>query len=280
MIWRLALPGSRIVHAIPRALKGGDCERVWSNKAVDDIWGNPPAFVQPLTREWEPAKDDEDEAQYGITVVEEAGNDDFFRMLNGDWQFGTSSASMYLGEDHQIEYPMRLRGFCTPEPTPTLLLACRESHDEAIRVCKYTKAFGDIGVEGIWFSFELDTLYIHKDAIECLNCTWTLRNLGDDIDKVQNLALGTAGHFEGDPTYQQVDMDFWADVLSYFGGVKHISFVRSYYAAGSGLEHIPGLELIPYTDIWKGLETCKQPYTRAKETKLRARATDLKDKIF
>lgn len=43
-IWELSFPGPRIIRMSPQLLKGGICERVWSDKANDTL-GNEAFFI-------------------------------------------------------------------------------------------------------------------------------------------------------------------------------------------------------------------------------------------
>ena len=75
------------------------------------------------------------------------------------------SNSNYLKDDDPLQ-AVRSRGFSTPDPTPTLLLICRESYGFTHKI--YSRVSTTLGVIGVWFSFDQDMRYLDNESISNL----------------------------------------------------------------------------------------------------------------
>ncbi|KAH6670100.1 hypothetical protein B0J14DRAFT_597873, partial [Halenospora varia] len=67
------------------------------------------------------------------------------------------------------------------------LYVCRESR--AVVLPSYTTAFWSRSTESVWFNFQLDTLYVDWQCAGHPDVLWPVKELGDDIAKVEKLAI-------------------------------------------------------------------------------------------
>lgn len=139
MIWRLTLPGPRVVFVEPRKLKGGKCSRVWSD-CENDEEGNEAFFDLEVSGEidvrgrWS-AYDFSGEKNR-IQMREEEIYPNFEVLQDPAYEVATVV--------HKPG-PQQLWGMKSTRLAPIVtLFICRESHQVAIDE-KYTQAFGSIG---------------------------------------------------------------------------------------------------------------------------------------
>lgn len=145
MIWEFALPGPRIVFLRPRRLQWFQCTRVFSDRHTDTQPKSPSTF------EREDFKCFSDSSHHNGEYIDAGGS------------------------------PRDRFGFRS-ESSISMLYVCRESYCVASKI--YRRAFGTKhAFPQTWFSFELDTLYMHLEGRVS-----NLKEIGD-MENVRRMAL-------------------------------------------------------------------------------------------
>ncbi|KAK0122406.1 hypothetical protein ONS95_010645 [Cadophora gregata] len=121
-------------------------------------------------------------------------------------------------------YLHHMMGFDTDVPTPSLLLACRESYQVASKV--YTKSFSALGsIAQTYFNFKTDTLYLDVQT-ETPTTESILQDVlpymcQDELAEVENLAVNRNLLTETMGSYE----NYLACILYYFKNVKTVYLV-------------------------------------------------------
>ncbi|KUJ24284.1 uncharacterized protein LY89DRAFT_776425 [Mollisia scopiformis] len=209
VIWKLALPGPRIVHLKQKLLKqpeGRWWERVRSDVAM---WECDKPF-----EENEPDSDKE-------VAAEDEGTD------SDSQQSSDFGVRMYR--------PDSLWGYSTETEIPAMLLACRESRDIALGF--YQPLFASLGAKAqVYFDPHRDTLFIDHETFLCeddemAGCL-TEDILPSDLAEVRELAIEGLGPYLDEGVTFEVWLINVVDISDLFPNVSKVTEICAHFTYG------------------------------------------------
>jgi hypothetical protein len=217
MIWENALPGPRLVHIYQKPLKSTikDWERANGATRRSD-WFLAAGMIDAWEVDW----------------IDEGVMESYY----GDDLEGSTPPT-----DDDAMKDKRLVGFKSISELLHMALACKDAFDVVSK--NYPLAFNCFGsFAQTFFNFELDTLYIRNENIQCFNdgletmfytgiCGHDVIGSKDDMQKVERLALELEVDADGELylLYFSGLSEWIVYIMHYFPSLKTLTFVVGHY---------------------------------------------------